>query len=87
MRPLLRTLEVLSMLELASIVALVGNLLTFHLAAVTSALGPVHGALYLAVSVIALLGRNLLLRTRVLALVPLAGGLFTLINVRKESRR
>jgi hypothetical protein len=87
MRPLLGALEVLSILELASIALLLTNLLTLHLPGVASALGPIHGALYLAVSVTALLGRGLLLRTRLLALVPALGGIFTLLNVRREARR
>jgi hypothetical protein len=87
MRRLLRVLEVLSVLELASIAALFGNLLTVHLPGLASALGPVHGTLYLAVAVTALLGRGLLLRTRLLALVPLLGGAFTLANVRRERAR
>jgi hypothetical protein len=87
MRPLLRVLEVLSVLELVSIAVLLVNLATVHVPGVASVLGPVHGALYLAVAVTALLGRNLLLRTRLLALVPVLGGVFTLVNVRRESRR
>lgn len=87
MRPLLRTLEVLSVLELLSIAVLVGNLLTTHVGAVTAAVGPVHGALYLAVAVTAVFGRGLLLSTRLLALVPVLGGVFTLVNVRRETQR
>ncbi|WP_223623056.1 hypothetical protein [Microbacterium sp. EST19A] len=87
MRPLLRTLEVLSVLELLSIAVLLINLATVHVDGVASVLGPLHGALYLAVAVIALLGRGLMLRTRLMALIPALGGVFTLINVRKEARR
>ncbi|MFD6446602.1 hypothetical protein ACFWEJ_15975 [Promicromonospora sp. NPDC060204] len=87
MRPLLRTLEVLSVLELVSVVLLLGNLATVHVEGVASALGPAHGALYLAVAVTALLGQGLLLRTRLLALVPVLGGVLTLVNVRREARR
>ena len=87
MRPLLRTLEVLSVLELVSVAALLANLATVHVDGVASALGPAHGALYLAVAVTALLGQGLLLRTRLLALVPVLGGVFTLVNVRREARR
>lgn len=87
MRPLLRTLEVLSVLELASVALLLANLATVHLPGVASVLGPVHGALYLAVAVTALFGRGLMLRTRLLALVPALGGIFTLVNVRHEARR
>lgn len=87
MRPLLRALEVLSVLELLSVVALFVNLATVHVEGVASALGPTHGALYLAVAVTALLGQGLLPRTRFLALVPVLGGVFTLVNVRREARR
>ncbi|MFI2366125.1 hypothetical protein [Promicromonospora sp. NPDC019610] len=87
MRPVLRALEVLSVLELVSIVVLLVNLATVHVEGVASALGPAHGALYLAVAVTALLGQGLLLRTRLLALVPVLGGVFTLVNVRREARR
>ncbi len=87
MRPLLRTLEILSVLELVSIALLLGNRVTVDLPAVAPVLGPVHGALYLAVVVTALLGRGLLLRTRLLALVPVLGGVFTIVNVRREARR
>ncbi|SDE60606.1 hypothetical protein [Auraticoccus monumenti] len=87
MRPLLRALEVLSVLELLSVVVLLTNLATVHVDGVASVLGPVHGALYLAVAVTALLGRGLLLRTRLMALVPVLGGVATLVNVRHEARR
>jgi hypothetical protein len=45
MRPLFRVLQVFSVLELLSIVALFTNLLTVHSSALASLLGPVHGAL------------------------------------------
>lgn len=48
-RGVLRALEILSVLELASIAILLLNLATLHLRPVTAALGPTHGALYLAV--------------------------------------
>lgn len=86
-RPLLRTLEILSVLELVSIAVLLTNLLTVHERAITSAVGPLHGALYLAVAVTALFGRGLLLRTRLLALIPVLGGVFALVLVPVERRR
>lgn len=87
MTPLLRVLGVLSTLELISVVVLLANLVTVHDPEVARALGPVHGALYLAVAVTALVGRNLMNRTRVLALVPLLGGPFTMRQVRLEKAR
>jgi hypothetical protein len=87
MRPLLRALDVLSVLELLSIAVLLLNLLTVHVDGVASALGPIHGALYLAVAVTALFGRDLMLRTRLMALIPVLGGVLTLMNVRREARR
>ena len=83
----LRALAVFSILELASIALLLLNLVTLHLRPVTAALGPTHGALFLAVVVTALFGRGLLARTRWMALIPVLGGLLTLVNVRRERRR
>ncbi len=86
MSRLLRTLAVLSALELISVLALLGNLVTVHDHTVTRILGPAHGALYLAVAVIALLGRGLRAGTRIGALVPVLSGPLTMINVRREAR-
>jgi len=86
-RPALRALAVLSVLELLSVVLLLGNLATWHVSAVASALGPVHGALYLSVAVTALMARDLLRTTRIQALIPVAGGALTLRNVRVEAGR
>ena len=87
MSPLLRTLGVLSLLELVSVLALLANLATAHDPTLASLLGPVHGVLYLAVAVTALLGRGLATRTRVGALVPVLSGPLTMVNVRREGRR
>jgi hypothetical protein len=83
---LLRALQVLSILELLSVVALLGNLLTVHDATLASALGPVHGALYLSVVMTALFGRGLTARTRVYAVLPLLGGPLTLVRIPKEAQ-
>jgi hypothetical protein len=82
---LLRTLGVLSLLELVSVVALLTNLVTVHDETVTRLLGPTHGALYLAVAGTALLGRGLRTRTRVGALLPLLSGPLTVWNLRREA--
>jgi hypothetical protein len=84
--PLLRALSVLSTLELVSVLVLLGNLVTVHDEAVAAALGPLHGALYLAVAVTALLGRGLTTRTRVFALIPLLSGPLTIYQVKHERR-
>jgi hypothetical protein len=86
-RPVLRALEVLSILELASVALLLANVATLHLRPITATMGPTHGALYLAVVVTALFGRDLLARTRWMALIPVLGGVLTLWNVRIEARR
>ena len=87
MRPLLRALGILSILEMISILGLLANLLTVHDERVVGALGPVHGALYLAVAVTALMGRNLALRTRAFAVIPLFSGPLTALRVREEAKR
>lgn len=86
MRPVLRALEVLSVLEVVSILVLLLNITTIHLRPLSATIGPIHGALYLTVAVTALFARRLRFRTRVCALVPVIGGALTLINVRAENR-
>lgn len=83
----LRALNWLSVLELLTVAGLFVNLLTVHERHVTALLGPVHGTLYLSVAAVALMARGLLPRTRLMALVPAAGGVLTLVNVRSERRR
>lgn len=86
MTGLLRILAALSVLETVSVLALLINLGTVHDATVARILGPIHGALYLAVAVTALLGRGLTTRTRVGALVPVLSGPLTMVNLRQEAR-
>ncbi|MFZ3392212.1 hypothetical protein TVH25_02990 [Rhodococcus sp. 7Tela_A2] len=82
MTGLLRTLAVLSALETVSVFALLVNVATVRDGTLADVLGPVHGALYLAVAVTALLGRGLTTRTRVSALVPVLSGPLTMVNLR-----
>ncbi|MFC0453631.1 hypothetical protein [Rhodococcus jostii] len=86
MNGLLRTMAALSALETVSVFALLINLATVHDGTLAGVLGPVHGALYLAVAVTALLGRGLTTRTRVGALVPVLSGPLTMVNLRQEAR-
>ncbi|GAF46553.1 DUF3817 domain-containing protein [Rhodococcus wratislaviensis] len=86
MTGLLRTLAVLSVLETVSVLALMINLATVHDTALADVLGPIHGALYLAVAVTALLGRGLTTWTRIGALVPVLSGPLTMVNLRQEPR-
>jgi hypothetical protein len=68
-------LRLLGTVELVSVLVLFGNLVTVHDEAVASAVGPLHGMVYLAVLVTALgvaRGRH---RVWLLALVPAVGGL------------
>ena len=82
-----RTLGVLSLLELATLSALLVNLFTVHVPTVSQALGPAHGAVYLSLAAVALMARGLLPRTRVMAIIPVVGGVLTLVNIRTERRR
>ena len=87
MRPALRALKILSILELISILVLLLNVSALQLRPITATMGPTHGALYLAVAVTALFARRLRFRTRVGALIPVIGGILTLINVGAEGAR
>jgi hypothetical protein len=82
--PLLRALALLSALELVSLVVLLTNLATAHNGTVASVVGPIHGALYLAVAATALLGRGLSRSTRIGAVIPVLSGPLTLVAVRRE---
>ncbi|CAM3036296.1 hypothetical protein SAXI111661_15445 [Saccharomonospora xinjiangensis] len=86
-RGTISTLTALSLLELLSLAVLLTNLATVHADGVTSVMGPVHGAAYLSVAVIALLTRGLRTRTRVLVALPVIGGICALTLVPKEARR
>jgi hypothetical protein len=77
---------VLSVLELVSVLVLLVNLATVHDEALAHVLGPAHGALYLAVAVIALFGRDLTARIRIGALIPVLSGPLTMVNVRREAK-
>ena len=66
-------------------VALLVNLGTVHDRTVAAVLGAMHGALYLAVAVTALLGRRLAARTRIAAVIPVLSGPLTMMNVRWEA--
>jgi hypothetical protein len=83
---LLRTLGVLSVLELVSVLVLLGNLATVHDPALARVLGPIHGALSLAVAGVAVFGRGLTKQTRIGALIPVLSGPLTMVNVRREAR-
>ncbi|GAA2546548.1 hypothetical protein GCM10010435_14740 [Winogradskya consettensis] len=76
--PLLRTAATI---ELTSIILLLTNLATVHWQAIATLLGPLHGCAYLAV-----IGTTLRespdTRTRLLALLPGAGGLLTARRIR-----
>lgn len=67
-------LAVLAAFELASLAVLLVNLATAHLRPITQTMGPVHGAVYLAVVVIVLLAPGLRVRDRVLGCLPVVGG-------------
>jgi hypothetical protein len=87
MSPLLRTLAALSVVELLSVLTLLANLATVHNETLASILGPAHGALYLAVAAVALLGRGLTTWTRIGAVIPVVSGPLTMVNVRREAQR
>ena len=69
------TLRVLGAVELVSVLVLFGNLATVHDEAVASAVGPLHGMVYLAVVVTALAVARWRHRVWLLGLVPAVGGL------------
>lgn len=73
-----RPLETAAWAEFVSLAALLLNLATVHLPAITSLGGPVHGCAYLFVVVLALRRPGLGPGTRLLGLVPGVGGLLVM---------
>jgi hypothetical protein len=73
--PVHRLLRLAAHLELLTLVLLLANLATGHDERVSSAVGPVHGGLYLTVIIALLLREGTPGRVRALGLVPGAGGL------------
>jgi uncharacterized protein DUF3817 len=76
-------LRIAAAVEAGSLAVLLANLFTVHLDAVTSLLGPVHGGLYLAVLACAFLA-PIRLPGRLLAIVPVVGGLLAVAYARRR---
>ena len=74
----LAVLRVASVLEVLTLTILLGNLFTAHEPAISAAMGPVHGLTYLAVVVCAMLIEGLPGRVKLLAWIPVVGGLLAL---------
>ena len=81
--PALTRLPRVAVAETASLAVLLANRFTVHLDAVTSLLGPLHGGLYLAVIAAAFLA-PIRLPARLLAIVPVAGGLLAVAYARRR---
>lgn len=81
-----RVLTVLAILELATLAVLLVNLATLHVRPVTQAVGPLHGAVYLGVVVIAIFAPGLRMRDRILGCLPVLGGLLALLAARRRAR-
>ena len=79
-------LFVLAVLEPLTLAVLLGNLFVLHHPSVAQVVGPVHGACYLGIIVLALLLDGLPLRRRLLALVPGIGGLLVDRTARRVGR-
>lgn len=77
-------LRVASVLEVLTLAVLLGNLFTVHAPAVSSVMGPVHGFTYLTVVISALLIEGTPNRVKVLAWIPVVGGLLALSAVRER---
>lgn len=81
--PALRWLPRVAVLETASLAGLLANRFSVHLDPVTSLLGPIHGGLYLAVIAAAFLA-PIRLPGRLLAIVPVVGGLLAVAYARRR---
>ncbi|GAA1548261.1 hypothetical protein GCM10009730_66710 [Streptomyces albidochromogenes] len=82
----MRTLRIAAGVEAASLVVLLGNLLTTHTPAVSSLAGPLHGTAYLVVIATTWpLPAAAPSGTRWLAVIPGVGGLLALRRIRDRT--
>ncbi|TFC86375.1 hypothetical protein E3T19_15465 [Cryobacterium sp. TMT4-31] len=85
--PLARTLAILAVFELATLTVLLVNRFTEHVRFITQVMGPIHGAIYLAVIIIVLLAPGLRPADRISGCVPVVGGALALLRLRQSRRR
>jgi uncharacterized membrane protein YdcZ (DUF606 family) len=78
-----RALNIAAGAELVTLTLLLANLATVHLPAVSSVLGPVHGAAYLLVILLTHNDRDAGGSTKLLAWLPAVGGLLV---IRRRAR-
>jgi hypothetical protein len=80
----LRVLSIAAVVEAVSLLVLLVNLFTIHLAGVAAATGPIHGTAYLAVIASALLLPGASRTARFLAAVPGVGGGLALTLIARQ---
>ncbi|MFB8139807.1 DUF3817 domain-containing protein [Streptomyces parvus] len=83
----LRPLRIAAHVEFVSLIVMLANLATVHLAPVSSLMGPVHGCAYLFVVVAAWRTEGATAAVRVTALLPGVGGLLALRRLEREGSR
>jgi hypothetical protein len=81
-----RVLAILAVLELGSLAVLLVNLFTVHLRPVTQTMGPVHGAIYLAVVVVMVFAPGFRVADRLLGCLPVVGGTIAVSRVLRGRR-
>ncbi|SEM62553.1 hypothetical protein SAMN05660976_05648 [Nonomuraea pusilla] len=82
-----RPLRIAAAAELASLVVLLGNLVTVHLPEISSLAGPVHGCAYLFTVVAAARDPRRTFASTALAWLPGIGGLLALRSLDRAARR
>jgi hypothetical protein len=82
----LLVLAVLAVIEIGTLAALVGNLATVHDPMLARVVGPIHGAAYLTVALVALLTPATPWGVRLLGLVPVVGGVLTVWRAARIDR-
>jgi hypothetical protein len=79
-----RLFDWLVVVETVTLVVLLVNLMTAHHEGLTSTVGPIHGLLYVAVIIVALLMPGLSNRTRLIAAIPAIGAPWAARLMRRE---
>lgn len=83
-RTLRRIFDLLAVAETLTLIVLLVNMATSHNKGVTSSVGPLHGAFYLAVIIVALLIPRLSNRIRLVAAIPAIGAPLAVWMMRRQ---
>ncbi|WP_449276604.1 hypothetical protein [Leucobacter sp. GX24907] len=80
-------LAVAGAVEVLTLVSMLVNLATVDSRSFAATIGPIHGLVWVGIIVVCLLSTRLTTRQRVIAALPIIGGILAALALRKRSER